>query len=125
MPDLTNRNVLTPSEKGPPVLVVGKNGQLAISWGNLGPERLHLIGRPELDFDQPATLDKAFAYVQPGLVINAAAWTDVDLAESEPEAAARANRDGPQKLASLCAERHIPLIHISRLLYPSDAADQS
>lgn len=113
MPDLTNRNVPTLSEKGLPVLVVGKNGQLAISLGNLGPARLHLVGRPDLDFDQPATLDKAFACVQPGLVINAAAWTAVDLAESEPDAAARANRDGPKKLATLCAERNIPLIHIS------------
>lgn len=113
MPDMTDRNVLTLSEKGPPVLVIGKNGQLATSLGRLGPERLCLVGRPDVDFDQPATLDKAFASVQPGMVINAAAWTDVDLAESEPEAAARANRDGPQKLASLCASHNIPLIHIS------------
>lgn len=103
----------TLSEKGGTILVIGKNGQLAQALERHGPARIRLVGRPELDFDQPATLDEALAAVNPVAVVNAAAWTAVDLAESEPEAAARANRDGPQHLARLCAARGIPFIHIS------------
>lgn len=91
----------------------GKNGQLATSLGKLGPERLLRIGRPDLDLDQPDTLEKACDAVQPTAIINAAAWTAVDLAENEPEAAKRANRDSPQKLAAFCARSRIPFIHIS------------
>ncbi|NHO16511.1 dTDP-4-dehydrorhamnose reductase [Acetobacter peroxydans] len=95
------------------LLVVGKNGQLATSLGKLGPEGLLRIGRPDLDLDQPDTLEKACDAVQPTAIINAAAWTAVDLAENEPEAATRANRDSPQKLAAFCAKSKIPFIHIS------------
>ena len=49
----------------------------------------------------------------PALVVNAAAWTAVDAAEADPDAAARANRDGPALLAALCAEAGLPLIHVS------------
>ena len=45
--------------------------------------------------------------------MNAAAYTAVDRAETEPTAALRANRDGPAALAGYCAEAGIPLIHIS------------
>ena len=113
MPEQTTTNMPTLSEDGGPILVVGKNGQLALALARHGPARIRLLGRPELDFDHPETLDKAIAAVNPAAVVNAAAWTAVDLAESEPEAAARANRDGPQRLASLCAARNIPFIHIS------------
>jgi dTDP-4-dehydrorhamnose reductase len=47
------------------------------------------------------------------MVVNAAAYTAVDQAESESELAFAVNRDGPAFLASACAERKIPLIHIS------------
>jgi len=66
-----------------------------------------------VDFDEPASLDAAIARAQPALVVNAAAWTAVDAAESAPEAAARANADGPARLAALCAARGAPLIQIS------------
>ena len=46
-------------------------------------------------------------------MVNAAAWTAVDAAESDPGGAARANRDGPALLATLCEEASIPLIHVS------------
>ncbi len=46
-------------------------------------------------------------------MINAAAYTAVDKAESESDAAYRANRDGPATLARLCAQAGIPLIHVS------------
>ncbi len=46
-------------------------------------------------------------------MINAAAYTAVDKAESEPDAAMALNRDGPAALARACADLDIPLVHIS------------
>ncbi|MBB2206607.1 dTDP-4-dehydrorhamnose reductase [Gluconacetobacter takamatsuzukensis] len=95
------------------ILVIGRSGQLATALARSGRAGLHCIGRPDVDFDRPETLAAAFAAHAPALVVNAAAWTAVDAAESDPEGAARANRDGPALLARLCADRGIPLIHVS------------
>ena len=54
-----------------------------------------------------------FRAAAPWLVVNAAAYTAVDAAEDDAEAAYRANRDGPAALARLCAAAGVPLIHIS------------
>ena len=98
---------------GGPVLVTGGAGQLATSLLRLGGSRIHKVGRPEFDFDQPDTVSACFAALQPVAVVNAAAWTAVDAAETAPDGAARANRDGPERLARLCARAGIPLIHVS------------
>ena len=71
------------------------------------------VGRPDFDFDRPDTVDAVFRAVRPALVVNAAAYTAVDAAETDPDAAYRANRDGPGALARLCAAAGVPLIHIS------------
>lgn len=96
-----------------PILVIGRSGQLATALARSGRPDIHCLGRPDLDFDRPETLAAAIATLSPALVVNAAAWTAVDAAESDPEGAACANRDGPALLARLCAERGIPLIHVS------------
>jgi dTDP-4-dehydrorhamnose reductase len=49
----------------------------------------------------------------PELLINAAAYTAVDRAEEEPEAAFRRNAEAPRLLAAACAERGIRLLHVS------------
>ncbi len=98
---------------GGPVLVTGGSGQLATSLVRLGGPRIHRVGRPAFDFDHPDAIRTVFAAVSPVAVINAAAWTAVDAAETAVEAAARANRDGPELLASLCAQAGIPLVHVS------------
>jgi dTDP-4-dehydrorhamnose reductase len=101
------------------LLVTGVSGQLAHALASLSPKfaergyTMRRIGRPDFDFDRPETIDAAFNAAAPDLVVNAAAWTAVDLAESEPEAAARANDTGPARLGVLCAKAGIPLIHIS------------
>ena len=56
---------------------------------------------------------KTIREAAPSLVVNAAAYTAVDRAESEPDLAVAVNRDGPGNLASACAKAGIPLIHIS------------
>jgi dTDP-4-dehydrorhamnose reductase len=71
------------------------------------------VGRPAFDFDRADTIEAAFREAGPRLVVNAAAYTAVDAAESDAEAAYRANRDGPAILAGLCAAADIPLIHVS------------
>ncbi len=97
----------------PTILVTGGAGQLATSLAAAGGARIHRVGRPDFDFDRPETIQAAFRAASPALVVNAAAHTGVDLAEKEPDESARANRDGPRRLAELCAEAGIPLIHVS------------
>ena len=67
----------------------------------------------ELDITRPDDILAYFRSFKPGLVINCAAYTAVDKAESEPEKAFAVNRDGPKHLAGACAKVNIPLIHIS------------
>jgi dTDP-4-dehydrorhamnose reductase len=95
-----------------PILVTGGTGQLATAVAAAGRD-IHRVGRPAFDFDQPQTIEAAFQAANPRLVVNAAAYTAVDAAETDAEAAYRANRDGPATLARLCAAADIPLIHVS------------
>src|SRR3984957_365640 len=97
----------------PAILVTGGSGQLATALSRAGGARVHVVGRPAFDFDRPETIAAAFNATRPWLVINAAAYTAVDAAEADAEAAMRANRDGPEELARLCAAADVPLIHIS------------
>ena len=96
-----------------PILVTGGNGQLATSLQNLGDERIIRVGRPEFDFDHPETIAATVEKYKPSIVVNAAAWTAVDLAETEKNGADRANNTGPAALAAACAKADIPFIHVS------------
>ena len=100
----------------PPVLITGGSGQLAVALEQAAPLHslvVRRVGRPELDFDRPASIADVFTETAPWLVVNAAAYTAVDAAEDDPDAAYRANRDGPAELARLCEIAGIPLIHLS------------
>jgi dTDP-4-dehydrorhamnose reductase len=96
-----------------PVLVTGGSGQLASALAAAATVPLCRVGRPMFDFDQPESIAAAFREANPSLVVNAAAYTAVDAAEKDVEAAYRANRDGPAELARLCAAAGIALIHVS------------
>ena len=65
------------------------------------------------DFDNPGSLPALVERISPDVVVNAAAYTAVDRAESEPEAAFRANAEAPQRLAEACAVRGALLVHYS------------
>ncbi len=100
------------------VLVTGGSGQLAqaigaAALGAAAPRLVRVVGRPEFDFDRQETITRVFGDAAPELVINAAAYTAVDAAETDAEAAFRANRDGPAALAALCRDAGVPLIHVS------------
>jgi len=101
----------------PRILVLGETGQLARSLGGLrwpAGFDLAFIGRRHLRADSPATgIRAALEAANPALVFNAAAYTAVDRAESEPQAAAALNAALPRALAEACAARDIPLVHVS------------
>ncbi len=94
------------------ILVTGGAGQLATALAKVGGG-IRLVGRPGFDFDRPESVEAAFQAAHPSLVVNAAAYTGVDAAETDAEATYRANRDGPALLARLCAGSAVPLIHVS------------
>ena len=74
------------------------------------------------DFNQPDALAGLVGRITPDLVVNAAAYTAVDKAESEPDAAHRANAEAVDALARACAARGIPLVHYSTdYVFPGDA----
>jgi dTDP-4-dehydrorhamnose reductase len=104
-----------------PVLVIGRQGQVASALLRLAPALLPqrplvMAGRPELDLAAPGFAEPLAALLrdrQPALVINAAAYTAVDRAESEPELAMAVNGHAVGAMARVCAELGIPLFHIS------------
>ncbi len=65
------------------------------------------------DFDRPDSLPALLDRLRPARVVNAAAYTAVDRAEQEPEAAFRANAQAPGVLARWCAAQGVPLVHYS------------
>ena len=98
------------------VLVIGANGQLGWELCRRGEKQgfdMVALDLPEFDITDLSAVKKQEHQAGVSLVINAAAYTEVDKAESEPELAFAVNRDGPANLASSCAEIGIPLIHIS------------
>jgi dTDP-4-dehydrorhamnose reductase len=70
-------------------------------------------GRPEVDLTRATSIQQTLVEVQPDIVVNTAAYTAVDRAESEPDLAFAVNRDGPASLAAACRAGGIPLIHLS------------
>ena len=98
------------------ILLTGAEGQLGRALRDAaGAAGLDLtaLDRGGLDITHPGGVRKALVEYRPGLVINAAAYTAVDLAEDEPERAFAVNRDGAEHLAGACAAAGIPLIHVS------------
>ncbi|GAA4091294.1 dTDP-4-dehydrorhamnose reductase [Zhongshania borealis] len=98
------------------LLVTGANGQL----GQCLADQLRaqaiphtLLTRQDADINDTVVLEKIIANNGVTAIINAAAYTAVDKAESEPELAQRINVDGPTALAKLSARFDIPLLHVS------------
>lgn len=70
-------------------------------------------GRPEVDITKASSVRQTLADAQPDILINAAAYTAVDQAETEPDMAFAVNRDGVAHLAAACRDTGIPLLHVS------------
>ncbi len=98
------------------VLVVGETGQLAreLAQAAWTPDvELTFAGREIIDLARPETATAVVAALKPDVVINAAAYTAVDKAESDEEHAFLVNRDGPAALARAAAAAGASLIHVS------------
>lgn len=97
------------------ILLLGANGQ--VGWElqrSLAPlGEVHAADRAQADLEQPDSLRRLVAQVQPDVIVNAAAHTAVDRAESEPERARGINAEAPGLLAQLAAERGAWLVHYS------------
>ena len=87
------------------ILITGAAGQVGHELSIASsPCRLVSLGRDQLDITKPEQISAVFAKHRPGIVINAAAYTQVDRAESEQELAFAINRDGVLDLAQACHE---------------------
>ncbi|MCB1461593.1 MAG: dTDP-4-dehydrorhamnose reductase [Nitratireductor sp.] len=99
------------------LLVAGRHGQLgrALAEAASGDPALQAtcLGRPELDIRDEAAIRSAFDAHRPDIAINAAAYTAVDAAETDPEAAFATNETGAGNFAAAAAEKGIPVVHIS------------
>jgi len=97
------------------VLVFGAGGQLGRELVGLRsrPHEVTGLTRAECDIAQPGAAAAALQAHHPGAVINCAAWTKVDAAETQRDDAFRANALGPRLLAEACRDAEVLLCHIS------------
>lgn len=98
------------------VLVAGSSGQIATALAELGAAHdiaITTLGRPALDLTKPSTLADALAAHRPDAVVNAAAWTAVDAAEADEQAALAINATGAGDLAAAAAAIGVPIFHLS------------
>ncbi|HAX74748.1 MAG TPA: dTDP-4-dehydrorhamnose reductase [Cyanobacteria bacterium UBA11372] len=97
------------------ILVTGINGQLGqeLQLSLASSAEVIGVGREKVDFSQPESLRQIIAEAKPDAVINSAAYTAVDKAESEFDLAMAVNGQAPGIIAEECQKLGIPLIHIS------------
>jgi dTDP-4-dehydrorhamnose reductase len=97
------------------ILLIGQHGQVSqeLQRNLSGQNELIVLGREQLDLAQPQLIRQQVQCLRPELIINAAAHTAVDQAESEPELAFAINATAPGILAEAAAELSVPLIHYS------------
>ncbi len=99
------------------LLIAGWQGQVARALVEAAPAcpdvKACAVGRAALDICSARSIERALSDINPTLVINSAAYTAVDQAETEVERAYALNRDGARLLAQASARRGIPIIHIS------------
>ncbi|GAA4226738.1 dTDP-4-dehydrorhamnose reductase [Sagittula marina] len=93
------------------ILVFGKSGQVSRELARQAD--VTALGREDCDLMQPGAAAQAIAEHAPSVVINASAYTAVDRAETETEAALRLNAQAPGEMARACATRGLPFLHIS------------
>ncbi|GLK65206.1 MULTISPECIES: dTDP-4-dehydrorhamnose reductase [Paracoccus] len=94
------------------LLVFGRTGQVATELARLVPEA-RFLGRDQADLTDPQACAAAIRTSGCAAVLNAAAYTAVDRAESEPDLARAINAEAPVAMARAAAELGVPFLHIS------------
>ncbi|WP_128255078.1 dTDP-4-dehydrorhamnose reductase [Falsirhodobacter deserti] len=94
------------------ILVFGQTGQVARELARRLPDATFL-SRDQADLADPEACAAAIRNSDAKALINAAAWTAVDKAEAEEDAATVINGDAPAAMAKVCAAKGIPFVHIS------------
>jgi dTDP-4-dehydrorhamnose reductase len=103
------------------MVVTGREGQVVMALieraeiGGRNPGRFEVIalGRPKLDLSQPHTIEAVLAAAKPDVIVSAAAYTAVDQAETDEEAATVINGTASGAIAQAAAKLGIPVIQIS------------
>ncbi len=106
------------------VLVFGRTGQVARALAMQAPRTWLFAGRDAAELTDAASINKIISEIKWSAVINAAAYTAVDRAESEPGIARAVNADAPGIMAQACVRADIPLVHISTDYVFDGAADR-
>jgi dTDP-4-dehydrorhamnose reductase len=97
-------------------LIAGAGGQLGREWVNrltMADQDVYAYASEDLDVTDQDAVNRIVSHVQPSVIINCAAYTAVDKAESEPDQARLLNAIVPGRLASVCARKSIKLVHYS------------
>ena len=99
----------------PKILLIGKNGQVGGDLFALLPSLGHVtaLGRAEMDLGRPEQIRETVRSCSPEIIVNAAAYTAVDKAESEASAARAINEDAPRVLADEARKCGALLVHYS------------
>ena len=97
------------------VLITGGRGQLGRELQRTVPEEIDAValGEGECDITSMQSIDQVVADIEPALIINAAAYTAVDDAESDPDFANQVNADGIENLARAAQTCKARIIHVS------------
>jgi len=95
------------------IAVIGKNGQLATELSRLAGAEVVLLEREEIDITSLDSVRTVLTELAPTSIINAAAYTAVDKAESDEDNARLINATAVEHLATVAKELAIPLVHVS------------
>jgi len=97
------------------ILIFGRVGQVGSALAELLPDKYQarFLDQPDIDLTVPGDVRQPILEYQPAIVINAAAYTAVDKAESEPELAQLINATAPGLMASVCEEIGAAFVHYS------------
>ena len=97
------------------ILLLGKNGQLGQVLNQTLPQLGKVIAttREQINLENLKDISNQLKSIQPDIIVNAAAYTNVDQAEIEQEKALMINAKAPVILAQYCKQQNIPLIHYS------------
>lgn len=98
------------------ILIIGSNGQLGRQIQKALTARGQMFAAydyPDIDITSPASIEELVTAIDPLTIVNCAAYTNVDQAETDKDNAYRVNALGPKYLAEICRDKDIELVQVS------------